>query len=194
MRASSGVIPLILMTAAAILPNGGVHLPLSPLAWLLVVPVLAQIRENTGLLALLLEALEGPLEVLIVVDDDFRQLTCSSRGARGKCIEALILCTDLNRCQEWKCRRSTGVSAALSGRPLHVPTADDVNVDVKHRLSGVLVGVDDRPIAGLVDAFLSGDLDGREEQLAEELRIVRVVERGDVLPGNHQHMCWRLRI
>src|SRR5215471_8674024 len=111
MRASSGVIPLILMTAAAILPNGGVHLPLSALARLLVVPMLAQIRENTGLLALLLEALEGPLEVLIVVDDDFRQLTCSqSCGARGKCIEARILCTDLNRCQEWRCPRSTGAS------------------------------------------------------------------------------------
>jgi hypothetical protein len=59
------------MTAAAILPNGGVHLPLSTLARLLVVPVSPKVRENAGLLALLLEALESPLEVLIVVDDDF---------------------------------------------------------------------------------------------------------------------------
>jgi len=61
------------MTAAAIFSNGGVHLPLPTLARLLVVPVLAKVRENAGLLALLLEALEGPLEILIVVDDDFRQ-------------------------------------------------------------------------------------------------------------------------
>ena len=61
------------MTGAAILPNGSVHLPLPALARLLVVPVLAEIGENAGLLALLLEALESPLEILVVVDDDFRQ-------------------------------------------------------------------------------------------------------------------------
>ena len=61
------------MTAAPIFSNGGVHLPLAALAWLLVVPVLAEIREDAGLFALLFEALEGPLEVLVVVDDDFRQ-------------------------------------------------------------------------------------------------------------------------
>jgi hypothetical protein len=35
--------------------------------------VLSQVRQDAGLFALLLEALECPLEVLIVVDDDFRQ-------------------------------------------------------------------------------------------------------------------------
>jgi hypothetical protein len=89
------------MTAAAILSNGGVHLPLPAFARLLVVAVLAKIRENTRLLALLLEALESPLEVLIVVDDDFRQTDLlRSAAAAGKCIAALILCTDLNGCQE----------------------------------------------------------------------------------------------
>jgi hypothetical protein len=34
--------------------------------------VLAKVGENASLLAILLEALEGALEVLIVVDDDFR--------------------------------------------------------------------------------------------------------------------------
>jgi hypothetical protein len=61
------------MTAAAILSDGGVHLPLPAFARLLVMAVLAQVRKDPGLLALLLEALESPLEVLIFVDDDFRQ-------------------------------------------------------------------------------------------------------------------------
>jgi hypothetical protein len=35
--------------------------------------MLAKVRQYAGLLALLLEALECALEVLIVMDDDFRQ-------------------------------------------------------------------------------------------------------------------------
>lgn len=35
--------------------------------------MLAQVREDTGLLALLLEALECTLEILVLVDDDFGQ-------------------------------------------------------------------------------------------------------------------------
>ena len=35
--------------------------------------MLAEIGEDPGFLALLLEALERALEVLVVVDDDFRQ-------------------------------------------------------------------------------------------------------------------------
>lgn len=61
------------MTSASILPDRGVHLPLSPLTRLLVVAVLAEVGEDAGLLAFFLEAFERPLEVLIVVDDDFRQ-------------------------------------------------------------------------------------------------------------------------
>jgi hypothetical protein len=57
----------------AILPHGGVHLPLPPLARLLVVPMLAQIRKDPRLLALLLESLQRAFEILVVVNDDFRQ-------------------------------------------------------------------------------------------------------------------------
>jgi hypothetical protein len=39
--------------------------------------VLTKIGENPGFLALFLEALQSTLEVLIVVDDDFRQETNS---------------------------------------------------------------------------------------------------------------------
>jgi hypothetical protein len=59
-----------------ILSDGGVHFALPALTGLLVVAVLSQVGQDAGLLALLLEALQGTLEVLIVMDDDFRQ-TCS---------------------------------------------------------------------------------------------------------------------
>jgi hypothetical protein len=39
--------------------------------------MLAKVREDARFLALLLEALESALKVLIVVDDDFRQETNS---------------------------------------------------------------------------------------------------------------------
>ena len=62
-----------LMTLASILPDRGVHFSLLALTRLLIVPVLAEVGENTGRLAFFLEAPQRPLEVLIFVDDDFRQ-------------------------------------------------------------------------------------------------------------------------
>jgi hypothetical protein len=45
----------------------------------------AKIGEDPSFLALLLEALESTLEVLIVMDDDFRQTRCPSfRGDVGE--------------------------------------------------------------------------------------------------------------
>src|SRR5690606_16774646 len=58
---------------ALVLALRRVELPLALLARLLVVAMLAQVRKGPGLLALLLAALQRALEVLIVVDDDFRQ-------------------------------------------------------------------------------------------------------------------------
>jgi hypothetical protein len=58
---------------ATILPDRGIHFPLPALARLFVMTVLAKVGQDAGLLALLLEALERALEVLIVMDDDFRQ-------------------------------------------------------------------------------------------------------------------------
>jgi hypothetical protein len=46
--------------------------------------MLAKVGQDTSFLALLLEALESTLEVLIVMDDDFRQAECPSfRGDSG---------------------------------------------------------------------------------------------------------------
>jgi hypothetical protein len=57
--------------AATILPDRGIHFPLPTLARLFVVTVFAKVRQDAGLLTLLLETLQRALEVLIVVDDDF---------------------------------------------------------------------------------------------------------------------------
>ena len=64
-----GVSPLPLMIAT-ILPDRGVHLPLAPFTRLLVMTMLAKVGEDACFLALLLEALEGALEILILVNDD----------------------------------------------------------------------------------------------------------------------------
>jgi hypothetical protein len=57
---------------SAVLTDGGIHLPLPLFARLLEVTVLAKIGQDSGLLTLLLEALERPLEALVIVNDDFR--------------------------------------------------------------------------------------------------------------------------
>src|SRR5262245_7548085 len=101
-RARSCVIRRNLMVPAPILPDRRVHLPLLPLARLLVVAVLAEVGENAGLLAFFLETPQCPIEVLIVVDDDFRQTGSPLRGVVSpvKWNEATILWSDLNQCQE----------------------------------------------------------------------------------------------
>lgn len=62
------------MTSAAVLTHCGIQLPLSALARLFIMPMLAEIRQDASLFALLLEALQGPLKILVVVDDYFRQI------------------------------------------------------------------------------------------------------------------------
>ncbi|OGU03630.1 MAG: hypothetical protein A2085_00645 [Gemmatimonadetes bacterium GWC2_71_10] len=62
----------LLTPAAAALAAGGVHLPLATLARLLIVAVLAQVGQDAGFLALLLEALQRALEILVLVNHYFR--------------------------------------------------------------------------------------------------------------------------
>ena len=58
---------------ATVLAHRRVQLALSTLARLLVMTMLSEIGEDARLLALLLEALESALKVLVVMDYDFRQ-------------------------------------------------------------------------------------------------------------------------
>jgi hypothetical protein len=62
------------VAGAAVLTHGRVQLALSALARLLVMTVFSEIGEDTRFLALLLEALERPLKVLVIMDYDFRQI------------------------------------------------------------------------------------------------------------------------
>ena len=62
------------VAGATILTHRRIQLALSALAGLLVMTMLAEIGEDTRLFALLLEALERALKVLVVMDYDFRQI------------------------------------------------------------------------------------------------------------------------
>ena len=68
--------------------------------------MLAQVREDARFLALLLEALESPLEILIVVNDDFRQgsepLLAANREP-NQTVRGLLLCA-----------RPSGLSSVVS--------------------------------------------------------------------------------
>jgi hypothetical protein len=75
--------------ATTILADRGVHLPLALLARLLEVPVLPEIREDPGLLALLLEPLEGPLETFVIMDDDFRHLLSHPSRALLRAVDGI---------------------------------------------------------------------------------------------------------
>ena len=75
------------------LPHGGVGLPLALLTRLFVMTMLAQVGKDSRLLALLLEALEGPLKALVIVDDDFRHLDLSplSGPAGRNSVQSLMI-------------------------------------------------------------------------------------------------------
>jgi hypothetical protein len=76
------------VAGAAVLTHRGVQLALSALAGLFVMAMLAEIGEDARFFALLFEALERALKVLVVMDYDFRQILLppfvATRGA-GLC-------------------------------------------------------------------------------------------------------------
>jgi hypothetical protein len=62
------------VAGAAVLTHCRIQLALSALAGLFVMTVFAEIGENARFLALLFEALERALKVLVVMDYHFRQI------------------------------------------------------------------------------------------------------------------------
>ena len=60
----------------------GARLALPFFAWLLEMAMLAEVRQDAGLFALLLEPFERPLEVLVIVNDDFRHSVTHPSRAR----------------------------------------------------------------------------------------------------------------
>lgn len=71
-----------------------------------------------------------------------------------------------------------------------------MDVQVKHRLTGFGVGVDDGPETCAVDLALLGHPCCNHEQMPEKLTIGPeiIVQRSDVLSRNHQDVDRRLRM
>src|SRR5258708_7313713 len=76
----------------------------------------------------------------------------------------------------------------LAGRPLHRPAAEDVKMEVKHRLATIGVGVHHDAIALRRDSRLLRDIAGKSQQFPEHPRIFHIVERADVGRRDDQDM------
>jgi len=48
-------------------------------------------------------------------------------------------------------------------RPTHLSATQEMHVDMEDRLPGIGPGVDDHPVSGFIDPFLTGQLLRREE-------------------------------
>ena len=79
---------------------------------------------------------------------------------------------------------------------MHRPPAEQMQMDVKNRLAGVAVGVEDRPKSAGRDAAGLRDQRGASHHLADELVVVggEIVERRDVPPRHDEDVGRRLRI
>ena len=67
-------------------------------------------------------------------------------------------------------------------------------MQVKDRLSGVRIRVDDGAIAAIRDAFRLGDPRGHEVHTPDTGGILGLVERRNVIAWNHEDMNGRLRV
>src|SRR3989442_5133698 len=65
---------------------------------------------------------------------------------------------------------------------------------MEHRLSAVHVGIHHDAIPALRDPDLSRHVAREAEQLPDEARIFRLVERGHVMGRNHEEVTGRLRV
>src|SRR5438067_3788919 len=83
---------------------------------------------------------------------------------------------------------------ASSRRPPHPPASEDVEMDVEDDLVGVAAGVDDGAPTRLVQALFAGDLRRQGEDRAHGASVADLVERGDVLLGDHQDVHRHLRL
>jgi hypothetical protein len=82
----------------------------------------------------------------------------------------------------------------LSRRPRHGAAAEQVQVDVKYRLSGISVRVEDRPKPTGCEPAVLRDGGPATDQLAEDLIVLdaNLVQRGDMSFRNHQDVRRRL--
>src|SRR6266545_2252279 len=83
----------------------------------------------------------------------------------------------------------------LPRRPLHVPSADQMDVNVEHGLSRFRSYVEDSAIA-VFDSALASDGGGGQVQASNQFRVFRLsfLQATNMLLGNNQHMRRCLRI
>src|SRR6266545_4880502 len=98
---------------------------------------------------------------------------------------------DGNPCPPQTSRTST---TCLSGGPRHRAPAEQVQVQVKHRLPAVGVRVHHHAITSHRDPFLVRQLAREAQHFPEELRVFGLVERGDVRRRDDQQVRRRLRV
>ena len=84
----------------------------------------------------------------------------------------------------------------LARRPRHRAAAEDVQVDVEHRLAGVGVAVEDRPVAPIGVAGSLRERRAPSHHLADQAVVLgsELVEAGDVASRDDQHVRRRLRV
>lgn len=84
----------------------------------------------------------------------------------------------------------------LTRRPIQRATAEDVQVQVKHRLTRARAGVDDGAITVFGQTFQRGNTGRCVQQTADNGSVMRgsVIERGNVRARNHQNMRRGLRV
>src|SRR5262245_61656802 len=84
----------------------------------------------------------------------------------------------------------------LSRRPGHAPPAEQMQMDVKDRLSRVAVRVEHSPVAAGRDTAVLGDRRSAPHDRADDAVVVclELVQRVDMTLGYDQHVYRRLRV
>jgi hypothetical protein len=84
----------------------------------------------------------------------------------------------------------------LTGRPMHAPPPQKVQMQMKHGLPGALLAVHDQSIAALVHSLIDGDLSRRLEEPRDfgGMGLSHVVCGRDVHSGHDQHVYGSLRM
>ncbi len=69
-------------------------------------------------------------------------------------------------------------------------------MQVRHRFSGVWAGIDDQPVATLLEAGRRGDLSRLEQEMPQQRPVLRTrfSQARDRLAGDDQKVGWSLRI
>src|SRR5687768_4256082 len=86
------------------------------------------------------------------------------------------------------------VSQRSARRPAELASAEEMQVDVKHRLAGVRACVDDDAVAVGREPFRRGEGLGDQHQPSEHLRVRRLVQGGHVGLRDYEDMGRRLGV